>query len=972
MKKDSEFERPNNRLNAEFELVKMGNGMTGLIISDPYASKFHIQFSMNHGYFIDTVQGISHFGEHMVFQGSQNYDSLYPFFNAFFGIKDCDLNAFTSGSFQSYYVSLPFNFEYEKAMDMLTDAFRYPLYSPDKIIKEIQAVNHEFYDSYKSLSIREDIIRQLSNRKTSFYGMGCGNNETLKPNESDSLSKKLKGYHMIVKNPNEIFFTLYSNRTINESEEMAKAYLNYQMHNFTNDEIDPQDKEKLENNIKNIKTIEIFDDNLYKHGFYFNTYKNYNILFIYYYMKKIDYKELKFDIVDYINYLLRSESLLKILREKKYIITDEIIASRSNYLDNNEFFYILIALSDEGLKNINEVIIIINKYISLIKENGSDKKYYDDFTKYMNNKDVLRFTKKQFFKDNFILQIFNNYINFGYDNILLSGKLSEEDYDENILKKYLNQIDYNKSFYGVNAMTKIKELDYNNILDDKTDEILNYYKTDFVLGKIPDDISNKINDNNEKIENLSLRETSPYFSSDYNKTVIPCYKEIVNECKTKNEFDLYNDTKYKGTKLDEENEHYETNYQIDKSSESHLVYSNIEFILDIDLNGYNSLYIYIEKVYIDYILSEISEIKETINIEFDLEKKVLDFTFKTFSDNTEKIINRFINLTTEIPSEDNFNFSKLSLISSLYAQNVTDFDNYVLKIAKEITSGKKGTNIMDLISLIETIQYVEFKNFHEKFLKSIVQIYFDIAGNIDENLVKNIHNHIKNKINISNKLLFKQPVLKDESSPFVHNYYKKSTIDFPENGIAVLYKIPEKLQKYVIIFKACFLNLAFNYLRFNYTNVYSPHLYIQEGYFIIYEQGLYKEVDSMEDDINSVLLDVIEGRITISNYKEIIESYTREFEVKEEKNLDNLFEDFISDDNSDETDSDIEIPQNFEELVNKVAPIFKEPQRTTLLIARNTMSDEDFKIMFERNKEKKSSYILNTTINITYNITDDY
>jgi hypothetical protein len=35
--KDSELKKPNNKINAEFELVKMGNGLKGMLISDPYA-----------------------------------------------------------------------------------------------------------------------------------------------------------------------------------------------------------------------------------------------------------------------------------------------------------------------------------------------------------------------------------------------------------------------------------------------------------------------------------------------------------------------------------------------------------------------------------------------------------------------------------------------------------------------------------------------------------------------------------------------------------------------------------------------------------------------------------------------------------------------------------------------------------------------------------------------------------------------
>ena len=58
--KDSELKKPNNEINAEFELVKMGNGLAGMLISDPYADKSHIQFNMKYGSYIDTDGGISH------------------------------------------------------------------------------------------------------------------------------------------------------------------------------------------------------------------------------------------------------------------------------------------------------------------------------------------------------------------------------------------------------------------------------------------------------------------------------------------------------------------------------------------------------------------------------------------------------------------------------------------------------------------------------------------------------------------------------------------------------------------------------------------------------------------------------------------------------------------------------------------------------------------------------------------------
>ena len=77
--------------------------------------------------------------------------------------------------------------------------------------------------------------------------------------------------------------------------------------------------------------------------------------------------------------------------------------------------------------------------------------------------------------------------------------------------------------------------------------------------------------------------------------------------------------------------------------------------------------------------------------------------------------------------------------------------------------------------------------------------------------------------------------------------------------------------------------IALQYLRFNYTNTYMVQLVISDNYFHIYEQGVFKDVDKMEDDINKVLLDVIEGKISSNNYKEIRESFLFQKETKEEK-----------------------------------------------------------------------------------------
>ena len=971
LKKNSEIKRPNIKLDAEMEFVKMENNMTGIIISDPFASKFHIQFTMNYGAYIDSIPGISHFSEHMVLQSSQKYNnSLYPFTNSFGGIINSEINAMTYGCFQSFYVYLQYNIIFEKAMDLMAESFRYPLYSQEFIKNEIQAVNHEFYDNVGTNAVGEELVRLLSSNKTSFNGITCGNNQTLDPSKSEQFSKKLKGYHMVTKNPKDIFFVLYSNKTIKESEEIAKKYLNYKMHVFPDSEIDIKDKEKLEQNIKDIKNKEIFDDTLYNHGYYYNTIYKSNTLSIYYYIGKVDIIKLKFNFILYLKYLFNSEYLMKVLRDKNYIVMNNNIEVIGDpLLENNIFFKVVLILTENGLNNINDILVIINQYIDIIKKEGYQRIYFENFVKFINNKIILNFNKQKFTTGDSFLELSLNQAYCGFENLLLAGKLTNDDYNEQLLKEHLELINFKKSFYAVNSKKPIDELNLDEILMNYETKTLKYFDTDYIIGKIPDDVLNKLNNTSITNEDLKIRNINKYFSAKYNDTVIPCYKEKENKCKEKNEFDLVKDVQYSPTKYEESNEVYETYYQIDKSSESHLVYSNIKIDLNrMDDDEYIQLIFYFEQFYMKYLFKEFSEIPEMFETQFDNEKMVLNFIFKAFSDNTETIIKKFMDLISSYPTEENFNYAKLLTIEELNNGKDVTFDMYARNLFMKLMTGQTDLDYND--QTIENINYMKFDDFlyyHNYIAQNIKKIHFNIAGNINKELVKNIHDYIKEKIPLNNiRLLNEEPVFKTEEPPYVANYYIKSEMELPENGIIVAYEFPENYTRYIEIFQSCFYVIAFNYLRFNYTNAYYFFMPIELNFFGLFEQGLYKEVDKMEDDINKVLLDIFEGGIDVKNYKEILESYITKEEAKRERTLDNLFEEFIYGYQNNILNSDnFIVPKTFKELVKIIEPIFKEPKRTTILIARNTLSDDDFEKMYDR-RSKIEEYILNNDIIITH------
>ena len=232
----------------------------------------------------------------------------------------------------------------------------------------------------------------------------------------------------------------------------------------------------------------------------------------------------------------------------------KLLAQRDDYLATNDYFYIQIILTEEGFNSINEIIKIVNKYIYIMKEEGYKKEYFNNFVHIQNTDNIIHFKKDKLFGDqensDSFTNIFLNYFLYG-DKLFAPGKISEDDYNENLLKKYLDALSFEKSFYSINCETNIEELEnLDKILKSKEIVKLKYYNSNFILGLINDDIEKEINNKSITIPNLKIREINEYVSTKYNETVIPCYKEKTNTCEEKNEFDLEKEYQYKGTLLE--------------------------------------------------------------------------------------------------------------------------------------------------------------------------------------------------------------------------------------------------------------------------------------------------------------------------------------------------------------------------------------------------------------------------------------
>ena len=82
-----------------------------MFISDLFSSSSHIQFKVEIGCFTDTIGGLAHLDEHLLFGENEKYE-LYSMFKQLDGIYGFNGNALTYPTFQINFITVP-HFKYE-------------------------------------------------------------------------------------------------------------------------------------------------------------------------------------------------------------------------------------------------------------------------------------------------------------------------------------------------------------------------------------------------------------------------------------------------------------------------------------------------------------------------------------------------------------------------------------------------------------------------------------------------------------------------------------------------------------------------------------------------------------------------------------------------------------------------------------------------------------------------------------------
>ena len=361
-----------------YDLVELENGLQVMLVSDATVEKSAAALSVGLGAASDpeAYPGMAHYLEHMLFMGSAQYPEPDGFM-AFTAEHGGMSNAYTGLDITNYMMSVE-NDAFDEALDRFSSFFTDPLLDPTYIDKEKNAVNAEW-----SMRREQDfrITYRLARKLLGDHPANrfqIGNLESLADKSEGGLHAATVAFFEANYSANLMKASLISDRSLAELRQLAETYFA----DIPNKNIPkPEIAEPIDFAEVGSKRVR--------------------------YVPKDDTRELRLDFVidnnrdrddakpsEYLSYILGSEmpgTPAVTLRELGWASALIVSADPSRY-GNYGLFTFSVSLTPEGLAHREEITHMLLGYIAMLREQGVDARYADEFGTSLANR--FRFLEK--------------------------------------------------------------------------------------------------------------------------------------------------------------------------------------------------------------------------------------------------------------------------------------------------------------------------------------------------------------------------------------------------------------------------------------------------------------------------------------------------------------------------------------------------------------------------------------------------
>ncbi|NTZ45987.1 pitrilysin [Lelliottia aquatilis] len=349
----------------QYQAIRLDNGMTVLLVSDPQAVKSLSALVVPVGSLEDpdSHPGLAHYLEHMTLMGSKKYpqpDSLSEFLKMHGGSH----NASTAPYRTAFYLEVE-NDALEGAVDRLADAIASPLLDKKYADRERNAVNAELTmartrDGMRMAQVSAETINP-AHPGSRFSG---GNLETLSDKPNSPVLDALHAFRDKYYSANLMKAVVYSNKPLPELARIAAQTYgrvpnkNIEQPEITTPVVTDEQKGIIIHYVpampRKVLRVEFRIDN--------NT------------------KQFRSKTDELVTYLIgnRSPGTLSDWLQKQGLVEGIRADSDPVVNGNSGVLAISTTLTDKGLAHRDEVVAAIFSYLSLLRDKGVDKSYFDE------------------------------------------------------------------------------------------------------------------------------------------------------------------------------------------------------------------------------------------------------------------------------------------------------------------------------------------------------------------------------------------------------------------------------------------------------------------------------------------------------------------------------------------------------------------------------------------------------------------
>ncbi|MBM3201137.1 MAG: hypothetical protein FJZ56_01860 [Chlamydiae bacterium] len=343
--------------------IKLENGLTAFIVSDPGADQSAAALAVNVGAWHDpdNYEGMAHFTEHLLFLGTKNYpaeDELFQYCGTHGGL----VNAYTWTDRTVYMFSVQ-NDAFEGGLARFSDFFKNPLFSKNGVQRELNAVNQEHAKNIESDNHRQwMILKTLGNPQHDNRKFSTGTAETLGRIPHEELVNWFSTHY----SADRMYLTIYTKHPLDQATSWVEEYFA----EIRNAKVEPLSYTKL------------LSREIEGHIVYQKPVRDLRNISLIWDVSSDYVTDLDKQTPTLIAYALNQKtpsSLYQCLKDEGLI--ENIDASYSHLGDKNGLFEISCDLTKQGALNYGEVIKRCYQAISTIQKNGVPEFIFQEMTK---------------------------------------------------------------------------------------------------------------------------------------------------------------------------------------------------------------------------------------------------------------------------------------------------------------------------------------------------------------------------------------------------------------------------------------------------------------------------------------------------------------------------------------------------------------------------------------------------------------